>query len=69
MTTYEEWRVTGDPGEGFPPYSFTWSTRGYGEPEVEARSFARTIRVYDNWRDGPHVHKRTVTVTDWEQIE
>lgn len=72
MTTHEEWRVTGDPGEGFPPYTFTWSPHGYsatGDAEGEARGFVRLIREHDNWRDGPHLHTRTVTVTDWEGVE
>lgn len=72
MTTYEEWRVTGDPGEGFPPYTFTWSPYGYpatGDAEGEARGFVRMIReAWDTpWTDGPHLHKRTVT--DWTEVD
>lgn len=43
MTSYEEWRVTGDPGDGFPAYSV------------------------GGWPDGPYLHRRTVTVTEWEE--
>lgn len=68
MTTYEEWRVTGDPGPGFPPYAFTWSpVNSPNGPEAAARGFLALLdTVHDAWRDGPHLHKRTVTVTDWE---
>lgn len=72
--THEEWRVTGDPGEAYPPYEFTWSALRnsvhYGDPEAEARSFLALLdSVNDKWRDGPHLHKRTVTVTPWEAME
>jgi hypothetical protein len=71
MTTYEEWRVTGDwlgrPREEiFSPKPQPWRrfARGYADPEGAAR------QVIDSpspeWTDGPHLHKRTVTVTDWE---
>lgn len=77
MTTYEEWRVTGQPGEMFngadwPPYDFTWSLRTnphLGDPERAARDFMAKVGQYDTWRDGPHLHKRTVTVTDWQEVE
>lgn len=70
MTSYEEWRVTGDPGGGFPPESFTWSPVGppaWEFPESEARNFMRLIESVGGWPDGPHLHRRTVTVTDWEE--
>jgi hypothetical protein len=69
VTTYEEWRVTGEPGQGYRPYSFTWSpsTRpGLHDLEGEARGFIALLKdVGETWIDGPHLHKRTVTVTDW----
>jgi len=70
LTTYEEWRVTGIwEGEA---YSFTWSPVGppaWEFPEREARSFMAHEwgQGAGNWQDGPHLHKRTVTVTDWEE--
>lgn len=69
MTSYEEWRVTGDPGGGFPAYSFTWSpVRGDVDPERTARGFVRLVEdVAEVWADGPHLHRRTVTVTEWEE--
>lgn len=72
MTTYDEWRVTGT-WQG-APYEFTWSPkrghryRGFADPEAEARQFVATTSELD-WTDGPHLHKRTVTVTDWQEIE
>lgn len=71
MTTYEEWRVTGtfnaDIGDEDEPYEFTWS-RGYADPEAAARNFITLSSGSGlwGWTDGPHLHKRTVTVTDWE---
>ena len=77
MTSYEEWRVTGQPnafrGVEFPPYEFVWSLRinpHLGDPEQAAREFvagmARHADRCGTWTDGPHLHHRTVTVTDWE---
>lgn len=72
MSTYEEWRVTGTPGKGYPPYSFTWSPGvdrfpRADDPEREARGFVALFEDSGTtWADGPHLHKRTVTVTDWE---
>lgn len=70
-TTYEEWRVTGDPGEGFPPYEFVWSPLRNPDhaTEGEARGFVRLIESVGGWPDGPHLHKRTVTVTEWQEVE
>ncbi|MFC7276243.1 hypothetical protein ACFQS1_19800 [Paractinoplanes rhizophilus] len=75
MTSYEEWRVTGRWGE--EPYEFVWSpignvTRacGFDTAEIEARNFVDAMRenqVY--WADGPHLHRRTVTVTEWEEAD
>lgn len=68
-TTFEEWRVTGEPGRGYPPYRFTWTADAdsYGsqcpDPESAARSFVEAVRDWDN---GPHLHRRTVTRTEWE---
>ena len=70
VTTYEEWRVTGHPGEGFGLYVFTWSPmRGDDDPERTARGFITLVRKHEAWADGPHLHKRTVTVTDWQEAE
>lgn len=80
MTTYEEWRVTGRPVHNIPglfplvnatdAYQWMWSTqRGHTDPETTARSFTETARAYTDWTDGPHLHKRTVTVTNWEDVE
>lgn len=73
MNTYEEWRVTGDPGDGLPPYEFIHSPYGVArteDPETAARNFVGLMRDHGKpWSDGPHLHKRTVTVTDWEAIE
>jgi len=68
VTTYEEWRVTGTLADA--PYKFTWTPphgRGY-DPEGDARRFADKLSALA-WTDGPHLHKRTVTVTDWEDAD
>ncbi len=70
--TYEEWRVTGKPGAGYPPYSFTWSRRlqpnASTEPEAAARAFLRMLadQHVPPWEDGPHMHRRTVVIGEWE---
>lgn len=72
---YEEWRVTGDPGDGFSPYAHTWSqflNPELGEDaEVRARGFESLVRMshQPQWRDGPHLSRRTVTVSEWERID
>jgi hypothetical protein len=71
--TFEEWRVTGRPGQGYPPYEFTWSllrNPHLGDPETGARGFFSTIPAFtERWEDGPHLSRRTVTVTEWEAVE
>lgn len=62
--TIEEWRVTGDPGQGYPPYRFTFRTGEYLEPELAARKW---IDFAKDWTDGPHLSHRTVTYSAWEQ--
>jgi hypothetical protein len=64
VSTYEEWLVTGADEEG-DPVSITWDE---DDPEQRARAFAAWVREHD-WTDGLHLHKRTVTVTDWQEIE
>lgn len=65
--TYEEWRVTGHPGGNYPLYVFTWSpARGDDDPEGSARGFIKLVESHERWMDGPHLHRRTVTMTDWE---
>jgi hypothetical protein len=68
VTSYEEWRVTGTTREGLP-YEFTWSPARHDNPEREAKGYAALMRERGWWTDGPHLHKRIVTVTDWEEIE
>lgn len=68
--TFEEWRATGNPGGGYPPYEFTWSPMlnpHLGDPERGARAFAAAMS--DKWDDGPHLRRRTVTVTGWENVD
>jgi hypothetical protein len=69
VTTYEEWRVTGALAEQNEPYEFTWSPvrgQGFEDPESDARAFIALTLSRNIWTDGPHLHKRTVTVTEWE---
>jgi hypothetical protein len=66
VRTYEEWRVTGTWRSG-DPYDYVWThDKGGSESEVRAQvAYLRTLL----FTDGPHLHKRTVTRTDWEEIE
>ena len=76
--TFEEWRVTGDPGPSFPQYDFVFGSptrRAMGadeDPEAAARRFVEQIREAaaelgrGGWVDGPHLQHRTVTYTEWE---
>jgi hypothetical protein len=61
----EEWRVTGDPGHGYPPYQFIWSTATSADPETPARAFVEMVRDRHDWVDGPNLHYRTVTYSEW----
>lgn len=66
MTTYEEWRVTGLRGQ---PFSFTWTAKRGGDPERSAKEFIRHSKDDEEWRDGPYLSRRTVTITEWEVVE
>jgi hypothetical protein len=61
VTTYEEWRVTGTLPSGKP-----FATKF--EHEVAARHLLDRGRAM-GWTVGPHLHKRTVTVTDWTEVD
>lgn len=83
MTVITEWRVTGQPNEShgvkFPPYTFVWRdnltydhrSRREGELEVTAEDAARNFvkAMGDSWEEGPFLHKRTVTTSEWEEVE
>ena len=64
----------------FPPYYFVWRSnehyddRGrptnWGDRELTAKQAAkRFIEISDGWKEGPFLHKRKVTYTEWEQID
>jgi hypothetical protein len=61
VTTHEEWRVTGTLPSGKP-----FATKF--EHEVAARRLLDRGRAM-GWTDGPHLHKRTVTVSDWTEVD
>jgi len=70
-----EWRVTGEPGEGFPTYSYVWaSNTKHFEPgrlgkEITAEEAARSFVMESGpWREGPHLHHRTVMRSEWRQM-
>jgi hypothetical protein len=66
--TFEEWMVTGDPGEGYPTYRHVYSRRlnpDLTDPEGAARRFIANTRIA--WWEGPYLSRRTVTVTEWER--
>jgi hypothetical protein len=62
----DEWLVTGDPGNGYPPYRYTWRSDEYAEPEAAARAY---IDIVGEWAAGPHLAHRTVTYSGWEQVQ
>lgn len=71
--TFDEWRVTGNPGHGYPLYDFTWSpdrNPHLGDPEAGARGFVELITAHhaDPWDAGPHLHHRRVTRTPWKKV-
>jgi hypothetical protein len=72
--TFEEWRITGDPGEGYPGYHFVWSRRLQphkdADPEQSAREFVRRVRQAWEmpWASGPHLSRRTVVIGEWEDV-
>lgn len=76
MSTYEEWRVTGTwhdrPYERiFSPKPQHWGrfSRGQADPEGAARQHAANATHWSGgWSDGPHLHRRTVTITEWEAV-
>jgi hypothetical protein len=63
VTTYEEWRVTGTLRKTGKPHASQYET------EAEARALIEAARCCGTFTDGPHLHRRTVTVTDWEAIK
>lgn len=68
MGEITEWRVTGQPGEGYPEYDFTWSpllgnTHG-GSAETLARQFM-TMNSIRQWEDGPHLWSRKIVFSGW----
>jgi len=70
VTTYEEWRVTGT-WDGEPVHYEFSPTKSPGiDPETGARQVAaQIVGNLLGWTDGPHLHKRTVTVTDWTEVD
>jgi hypothetical protein len=68
VSTYEEWRVTGTDEDG--------DLVGRGSSPRRARPRGRRSHVdrqlgrsLPGWTDGPHLHKRTVTVTEWTEVD
>lgn len=65
-----QWRITGQPDGGYPPYDYTWSSsdpRWLGEvAELCARGFLH--RVTPAWTDVTFTH-RTVTYSSWETAD
>lgn len=61
MSTYEEWRVTGTTPKG-RPYDTPYDT------EDGARALIAIARMV-GWLDGPHLHKRIVTIGEWTEVD
>ena len=69
VTTYEEWRVTGTRARGARVLE-DWSEAEDSDAEAKARHFvAWTQEQGWGWTDGPHLHKRTVTVSEWTEVD
>ena len=70
MSTYEEWRVTGTYVECLPitgtSHLAIFSGKKLADPERQAREWMAAAVKVEPFADGPHLHHRTVTVTDWE---
>jgi hypothetical protein len=67
VTTYEEWRVTGTFREE-GSFEVVYTPPEDGDAETRALECAAWARTQD-LTDGPHLHKRTVTVTDWTEVD
>lgn len=72
MTTYKKWRVTGDPGHGYPPYKYTWSDReepDKGAAKHAAWAFLAHIQgLPHSWDSGPFLHCQTITESEWVDL-
>jgi hypothetical protein len=62
-----QWRVTGQPGGGFPPYDFTWDSSDKRWPGPAAEICARGFitRATSIWTDVALQH-RTITYSPWQ---
>jgi len=70
VTRYEEWRVTGAWDGSEVDYEFSPARARLIDPETAARQLAaKVVERGWGWTDGPHLHKRTVTVTDWDEVD
>lgn len=63
--TYTEYRLTGDPGDGYPPYEFTTHDK---------INIAALRVLWSKYKDkwiSPTFTKRTVRIqrTEWEDVE
>jgi hypothetical protein len=74
VSTYEEWRVTGSIGD--KPYEHLFTSVKTEDPEKAARAYMTFVGVlsasgakFGVRADGPHLHKRTVTVTEWTEVD
>lgn len=68
----EEWRITGEPGQGYPHYEFVYRSndpRWNGQAELEARIQHAAMADGGTWEDGPHLQHRTVTYGPWGDRE
>lgn len=68
VTTYDEWRVTGTWPEDGKPFDVQLWRSDQCNAGAEARKWAEWARA-TGVTDGPHLHKRTVTVTDWTEVD
>lgn len=67
----EEWEVTGEPGEPFPPYRFVFGdpneSNKDGSPEQRARDFVEIVRKGGGWYDTIRLRSRVITESPWRE--
>ena len=63
-TVIHEWRVTGQLGDEFDPYEYTWRSSDPAWPDAEAAAWAFVDKLTGEWTD-VRVQHRTITATPW----
>lgn len=63
-TSREEWLVSGEPGDPYPPYSFTWAL------ETNAQDFINLINDSDRvpWKRPPTLSRRLIHTEPYTEV-